>query len=458
VSATKKRKPKAKAAASAVPYFQAVGQVLDGYGSKGQKFRPFDYDAAFRQFNHWAFAANMCNANAVANVPLRLYGRRRGGMKSNYGMAKASFRASRYLKGCYDTKPSIAVAQKVATFAGEFEEIVEPHPALQVLRQVNHEQNGYELTVLRMIDLQATGNSYIYVVGGGANVPSELWRMQPNWVEIVPSKTNLVDGYVYGLKPSEKRFKPEDVIHFRLPNPTSLLYGRGWYEAAWSAICLHDSKRTMDLAKFDNMARPDWLLSVKTPGVPKEVVDKFADDVNSKLRGSRNSGKFLSVNAEVSATALNQEVPEVGTTTRIIEEISAVSGVPVAMLLSNDPTKASSQTARVGWYRNTIRPYCRLDEEKLNEKYLPMFEGSEDLFLAYDMVSFEDEEAQAKRLVGLVAGGLLKPNEGRMEMGYDPLSDPQADTLYPPSGSTGAASATVGDMAVGQNQDRQNEN
>jgi phage portal protein BeeE len=141
----------------------------------------------------------------------------------------------------------------------------------------------------------------------------------------------------------------------------------------------------------------------------------------------------------------------------VIEEISATSGVPVAMLLSNDPSKAGSQTARVGWYRTTIRPYCRIDEEKLNEKWLPRFDGAEDLVLAYDLVSFEDDEAQAKRLVGLVAGGILKSNEARTEMGYDQLDDPEANTLYPPSGTTGGAAALAGNVSPGQNDDRQNE-
>jgi phage portal protein BeeE len=444
-----------KAAVSSVPYFQAAGQLMEGYGSKGQKPRPFNADAAIKQFNHWAYAAAILNANAVANVPLRLYGRVRAGRKCCYETRPVSRETKRALRGLGEWSNSKGVAQKVATFAGDLEEIVEPHPALGVLQTVNPWDNGYNLTVLRMIDLQATGNSYLYVVDSGAGVPGELWRMPSQWTSIKPSKTNFIDGYVYGKPPDDELFSPDEVIQFKLPNPDNLHYGKGWFEAAWTAISLHDSKRRMDLSKFDNMARPDWLLSVKTP-VTKDKLDAFEDSVNKKLRGSDKAGKFLTINGDIAAQALNLDVPEVGTPTRVIEEISAVSGVPVAMLLSNDPTKSSSMTARVGWYRNTIRPYCRLDEEKLNEKYLPMFRGSEDLVLAYDLVSFEDDEAQAKRLVGLVAGCILKPNEARTEMGYDRSDDPAADKLYPPSGTTGGAAAVAGDVSPGQNDERQN--
>lgn len=449
-----KRKPRRKAA-SAVPFFQASGRLLEGYGSNREKPRPFNADSAIAEFKHWTFAATMFNANGVANVPLRLYQRKRPGLK-NYSTRPVSREAKRRLSGYGEHASSKGVAQKVATFAGDLEEITEPHPALGVLQTVNPSQNGYELTLLRMIDLQVTGNSYLYVVSGGAGVPAELWRLPPQNTTIVPSKTSFIEGYVYGVRPNEKKFSPDEVIQFKLPNPGDMLYGMGWYAAAWSAMCLHSSKRRLDLAKFDNMARPDWLLSVKTP-VTKDKLDQFEDNVNKKLRGPDKQGKFLTINGEISATALNLDVPEVGTATRIIEEISAVSGVPVAMLLSNDPTKSSSQTARVGWYRNTIRPYCRIDEEKLNEKWLTKFKGSEDLVLAYDLVSFEDDEAQAKRLVGLVAGCVLTSNEARGEMGYDQSSDPLADKLFPPSGTTGGAAALAGNVSPNQNDDRQNE-
>jgi len=438
-----------KAAVSNRPYLNSSIRIHEGMG-RGGKPRPFNADAAIRQFNHWAYAAAMCNANAVANVPLRLYSRKREGRKLYKTQPVPAHARRRLASGA-----SRIVAQKVATFSGDLEEVIEPHPALKILQAVNPWQNGYELTVLRMVDLQATGNSYLHVVGDKGGTPAELWRMPPQWTRIMPSRDAFIEKYVYGVPPEEKDFAPEDLIHFKMPNPADLHYGKGWFEAAWSAIGLHDSKRSMDVAKFDNMARPDWLLSVKAP-ITKDKLDQFEESVKQKLRGAK-AGSFLTINGDISATPLNLDVPEVGTATRIIEEISAVSGVPVAMLLSNDPSKAGSMTARAGWYRNTIRPYCRLDEEKLNEKWLPMFDGAEDLVLAYDLVSFEDDEAQAKRLIGLVAGGILRADEARAEMGYDTLGTPEATTLYPPSGTTGGAAAVSGDLAVGQNDDRQNE-
>jgi phage portal protein BeeE len=97
----------------------------------------------------------------------------------------------RHLSGRGEFACSSSVARKVATFAGDLEEIIEPHPALRVLQTVNPWQNGYELTVLRMVDLQSTGNSYLYVVDGGAGVPEQLWRLPSQNTSHRPVKDEL---------------------------------------------------------------------------------------------------------------------------------------------------------------------------------------------------------------------------------------------------------------------------
>jgi HK97 family phage portal protein len=434
-----------KAFANPTSYFQASSRELMGIG-KGAKPRPFNYEAALKQFRHWAYAAAMMNATAVANVPLRLYVRNSSTSRKLFTTRTLKRSEIDRLHGTMEGSPA---NRKAVEFGGSIAEVIEPHPALEVLRKVNGFQNGYELTLLRMFDLQITGNAYLLPVYGAAGVPEQVWRMPPQWTKVIPDPQTFVRGYTYGAsQDGEKEFAADSVDHFKLPNPRDMYYGMGWFEAAWTAIGLHDSKRTMDLSKFDNMARPDFIVSVKN-GARQEAVDTLERKITETMRGPKNAGRFLAIGAEVDLKSLNEAVPEVGTPSRVIEEISAVSGVPVAMLLSNDPNRANSVTARVGWYRSTIRPYCKLDEEKLNERWIPRFEGSEDYFVAYDMVSFEDQEAMAKRLVGYVAGGILTPNEGRAEIDYPPMDG--GDKLYAPAGATGAQAAIAGDLAAQQN-------
>jgi HK97 family phage portal protein len=446
-----------KAAFSPARYLSSTVRPIEGYGILGAKHRPFNYDLAVSMFYDWAYAAAVLNASAVANVGLRLFTRAGGAGRKLYRTRPVDEITKRYLTGRWDaaTQPSRSVLRKVAQFQGEIEEVVEPHPALEVLHQVNPWMNGYELDELLMIDLQLTGNHYQHVVDGELGVPDEIWRMAPQWTKVIPDVETFIKGYAYGRTDAEaKRFAPDEVDHYKLPNPKDPFYGMGWVEAGWSGLGLHKSKRVMDTAKFDNMARPDYLLTVKSGAGPAEL-DRFTEKVNEELRGVNKAGKFLTLSGDVTATKLNMDVEEIGTATRVIEEISAVSGVPVSMLLTNDPNRANSDTARLGWYRNAIRRYTRLIEEKRNEKWIPRFEGAEDLVLCYDHVCFEDRAALVKEQTALVAGGITLPNEARGRLGYPQLADPAANRLNPPAGNTGAAAAVTGDMNADQNQDRQ---
>lgn len=127
-----KRKPRKKAT-SPQPYFESTISLREGYGMKGAKPRPFNAEKALREFRHWAYAAAMMNANAVANVPLRLYARKRQGVKAFYGTRPVKGLRLKYLA----EHASETVVRKVAEFGSDVVEIVEPHPILEVLKTVN---------------------------------------------------------------------------------------------------------------------------------------------------------------------------------------------------------------------------------------------------------------------------------------------------------------------------------
>jgi len=482
------RVPDAKALGSPREFIEASVGYVNGYGINGAKPRPWNYHVGMRQYQSWAFAAANKNAHAVAGVPLRLYVHVRPDAKPKrefrcangaidtkawtkavekgesliYDTRPVSEATKRYLKGHggnIDKRPSDRVWCKAVEFGGDIEEVMEPHPALALLKSVNKWWNGWEYTVLRILDLQIAGNSYLlYITDPRTQIPDSVWRMPPQWTAVIPDPTNtdLIAGYSYGANGNEKVFVAEDVTHFRSPNPGDMYYGKGWFEANWTALGLHNSKREEDTARHDNMSRPDWLLAIKN-GASPEILKRLQAAVEERLRGTDKAGKFLAVGGDVSATALNLPPIEAGTPTRIIEEFAAVSGVPVAMLLSNDPTKASSQVARLGWYRDTVHGYCLMDEEKLNEKHLPRYPGTEDMILAYDPVAFEDRNQMVKEQIALVAAGIRTPNQANVALGYVRQDDPAADQLYAPAGSTGGAAAVVGDLAVGQNDERRNE-
>lgn len=411
-----------KAALAPSRYLRASIRTFEGLGPIGATAPPFNDQAAVARFASWAYAAAMLNAQAVAAVPLRLYTRRRGP-----GKAQKLFRTRavvpgqrKYLRGERDDsiRPSAAVMRKLAEWGDDFEVIVDRHPLLDLLAAVNPYCNGFELSVLRMLYLQFTGNCYVHpVIDPLLRRPAELWLMPSQWTQIVPSRESFIAGYSYGQSLAERtRFEPHEVIHWKLPHLESLHYGKGCLEAAWSAVCLHDAKRTMDQACFDNHARPDYLMIVKQ-GASSEALDRFEKQIDARLRGTRNSGKFLTITGDVQAMPLNMPPQVIGDPDRVVEEIAAAFGVPVTKLLAGDPNRAGAAVGDAAWMRDTILPYCRLDEEKLNEKLLPLFGIEDDAALAYDNPVPEDKQHTLLRHTQYVRAGIMTREEVRAELG-----------------------------------------
>ena len=408
-------------------YFQSSLSVLDRSGRA--KAQPFSYRAAVSAYQSWIYAAASINAQAVASVPLRLYVRSRTDARKLFDTRPVPTARKKYLRGDLSTQPSSLVRRKA--LAGDFEEVSTEHPVLEVLRKANSVDDGFGLAMSRILFLELTGNAYLHpVIDPTLNVPTELWTMPSHLVKVLPSTDGLIAGYRYGIdQQAEVDFTLDEVIHFKRPNPKSLLYGLGKVEAAWGVVQQNAAVHDMDLSFFENMARPDYAVIVKG-GAGKEQLERFETKIREALQGTRKSGKFMAITGDVEMKPLSFPTKDLAGRDEIVEEIAAIFGVPVSMLKANDPNLAAAKSGYAQWRESTIAPICRLDEETLNAKLLPLFGIEEDAYLAYDNPVPADRQQDLVERQTSVAGGWMTPNEARLEAGYDPMPDPSADRLY----------------------------
>jgi HK97 family phage portal protein len=420
-----------KAAFTPEKYFNSSMTILRGEPAKRS---PFEYRAAVNAYRSWIYAAANLNAVAVASQPLRLYVRNKSQSTKLWNTRKASRRTKSYLFGDLEQRPSRYALTKAAEYGDDFEVVDDAHPILQLLSKVNPYQNGFDATVLRVLYGELTGNSYIHpVIDQRLGVPVQLWTMPSQFVEVVPGQQgeDFVKAYRYGATEEQKRentYAPDEVIHFKRPNPADMYYGIGKVEAAWGAIMANEAIHEMDVAFFANKARPDYLLVVKSPAHDDEL-ERLEVSIDEKLRGSKRTGRFLTTTADIDLKPLSFPTKDLAGRDQIVEEIAAVFGVPVSMLKANDPNLASATVGFASWKQTTILPLLRMDEETLNQNLLPLFNIEEDAFLAYDNPVSEDERFAFEKLRSMVAGGIMTANEARMREGLEPVEDPMADAL-----------------------------
>ena len=394
----------------------------------------FSHQAAVRYFSSWVYAAARLNAIAVASQPLRLYVRSRGTGAKLWNTRRTDRRTKAYLAGDLAQLPSRFSMSKAAEFGDDYEAVTDRHPLLDLLARVNPYQNGFDATVLRVLYLELTGNAYVHpVIDRRLGVPAELWTMPSQWTEIVPGEAArgepFVKGYRYGANdPQKVDFAPDEVVHFKYPNPRDMYYGLGKVESAWGAVTSNEALHEMDYFFFKNKSRPDYLAVIKGNASEAEL-DRFTAEVESKTRGTQKTGRFLAVTGEVDLKPLSFPPKDLQGREEIVEEIAAIFGVPVSMLRANDPNLASATVGFASWKETTILPACRMDEETLNQSLLPLFGIEDDAFLAYDNPVKRDEVQESTKRLSYVQGGILTANEARQQEGLEPIEDPNADRL-----------------------------
>ena len=394
----------------------------------------FSHKAAVQYCASWVYAAARLNAIAVASQPLRLYVRSRGTGAKLWNTRRTDRRTKAYLSGDLAQLPSRFAMSKAAEFGDDYEAVTDTHPLLDLLTRVNPYQNGFDATVLRVLYLELTGNAYVHpVIDRRLGIPAELWTMPSQWVEIMPGDgargEPFVRGFRYGSSDHQKTdFTPEEVIHFKYPNPRDMYYGLGKVEAAWGAVTSNEALHEMDYFFFKNKSRPDYLAVIKGNASEAEL-DRFTAEVENKIRGTQKTGKFLAVTGDVDLKALSFPPKDLEGREEIVEEIAAIFGVPVSMLRANDPNLASAEVGFASWKETTILPACRMDEEVLNQSLLPLFGIEEDAFLAYDNPVKRDEVQESTKRLTYVQGGIITANEARQQEGLEPIEDPNADRL-----------------------------
>ena len=411
-------------------FVQSSISILDNAAGRG-KLPPFSMQRSVYSFESWVYAAAMLNAQAASSVPLRLYVRTDAqGTQKFWRTRKVSRNRKAYLLGDSERKPSPSV-MKSAAVAGDFEEVVDAHPILELLRKANQYEDGFALSVMRMLYMELTGNAYLHVVTDKAlGVPSQLYTMPAQNVTIMPGKTQLVEAYLYGVdRNSMQQYELDEIIHFKRPNPRNLYYGLGKVEAAYGAIQQSQAAHTQDLSFLENMSRPDYAAIVKG-GASEQSMRRFEESMRSLHQGTRKSGRMVTISGDIQLMPLNFPAKDLSGRDDIVEEISACFGVPVSMLKANDPNLASAQAGYSMWRETTIAPMCRMDEETLNSRLLPMFGIHEDAYLAYDNPVPENRLADSQERSVAVAGGWRTPNEARLEEGYEALETPHADMLH----------------------------
>ena len=106
------------------------------------------------------------------------------------------------------------------------EEVPLDHALVVLLDQVSPVSTWGRMIYQTLFDLESAGNAYWELVGGADGAePTQLWRMRPEQVKVVPDEKTVVGGYVLNANGQEIKFDVAEVLHFSYPHPLDDYYG-----------------------------------------------------------------------------------------------------------------------------------------------------------------------------------------------------------------------------------------
>lgn len=376
--------------------------------------KPDDMAGQVRAYQSWIYIASNKNATAFSSTPLRLYvAKRNAGQKMLVPTRPVSRQKAQMLHKRAGLVPW-------TTKAADIEEVQE-HPFLDLMKRVNDFTNSWQLLFDTDLFQELTGNAYWYVMRDKLGLPTAIWSLPSQYMSVVASTANYVSGYVFKRGTVEVPFEPQEIIHFKLPNPNNFFYGMSPLQAAKDAYNIQMNMNTYSNAIFTNDGRLAGAFETDTV-LNGSTFERLKAQINDSFRGAKNAGKVPLLEAGLHYKEYGlapKDLDFLNGRRWTQEEIVNAYGQTLA-LYDKNTTRANSETALYLWMAHTISPRHRMVEQKLNEQLLAAYDDS--LFVAFDDCVPENEEFELKERQIDITTGYRTINELRAEEGLEPVA------------------------------------
>lgn len=318
------------------------------------------------------------------------------------------------------------------------DEIVNDHPALDVLWKPAPKRTWARLVRIMVINYELAGRAFLEKAADeGDDVDSskplegpakQLWPLLPHKMKLVADPREGVTEYVYSPNLKPQVFAPSRIVYWNDDDPVNPDDGVGAMRPAWISNLLDRNAREWNKGFFERGAHPDVILK-PMPGKQIRTADRerIEKDFEQRLLGTQK-GRRPYVMPE------NVEYQESGLTHREIQfdrllklsrsELMAAFKVPPVLLgLLEDAAYATAWIQLAVFRDYEMVPLMDDLFATLSNGFLLDFDDGEDLYLEVDreaMLSQEERTGLYGIANGSIQTGLLSLDEARELVGKAP--------------------------------------
>lgn len=235
-------------------------------------------------------------------------------------------------------------------------------PALQALRYPAPRVTERELWKRFVIDFFTMGNALwekVRDISTGEVV--ELWRLDPGRVAIEPDPMRVIKRYLYNVAGQWYPIAPEDVLHWKAPDPLQPYFGIPPIYSAFRDLAVDNEITDHFKVTLQNLAIPAVVLEH-----PEAVTEPEADEAKRmwmRNYGAENLGKPAVIGGGTKVTVIGMDMQKlavgdlIGTSE---SRIAMAHRVPIILLGRSgtlaDPTRSNYAEAKEHFWFDTIVP------------------------------------------------------------------------------------------------------
>ena len=328
-------------------------------------------------------------------------------------------------------------------------------PILKIFEKPNVDDTFADIVSEIIVDLHLYGDAYVEVVKDKkTKLPIGLFNVYAPSIRILVNKTGRVLGYLQisssggaGTKPVF--FSPEEIVHFKLPNPGNEVYGLSPLESLSLPLETDIHAQIYNKTFFENNATPRLHLDLGNCSLPQ--LKRMREYVRSEFKGSKNAHKTF-------VTEGGATLQVIGTSSADMEflnqrkfsrdEILAVFGVPPMKVgITEDVNRASALESDKSFKSDKIIPLQRMISNKINLCVVSLFNNPRVKF-EFSELDLRDAKEQSQIDKIDLESGVMTVNEVRKRRGLQPLPDTETQAINDKRKEQGLAPLIFGENST----------
>lgn len=306
---------------------------------------------------------------------------------------------------------------------------VTTHPLLDALDRFNEFSSASDGFYTTQSHRKLSGDAFWYVDGQGPNI-NGIYLLPPDKITLelgdIAEGQAVIQGYKYentiqGQR-IEKTYDPDQIVHFKVPNPKNYYRGLGVVEACADDIDMDWLAIEANKLLFKRGLIGNFVLTTDK-GMTPEQRKQLRTEFNATYQGIQNAFKvpILSGGLEPKTIQLtNRDMEFIAQQEWVRDKIASMFGNNKAILgITDDVNRANAEATIMSWKQNTVRAEMKQIADTLNEFLVPRF--GMNLLLGFKDPVPEDDAKDVERATGLKQAGIITRNEARDIVGYEPV-------------------------------------